>query len=53
MAAAAPTASKRFFGLAPDNTAPAPAAFPGLKRSIEPIHFGASTSCPGRGRPCH
>jgi phosphoglycolate phosphatase-like HAD superfamily hydrolase len=53
ISAAAPIASRVFFGLAPVRTAPAPAAFPGLKRSIEPIHFGASTSCPGRGRPRH
>jgi hypothetical protein len=42
-----------FFGLAPDKTAPDPTAFSGLKRSTDPIHFGASISCPARGRPRH
>jgi hypothetical protein len=39
--------------IAPDRTARVPTAFGGLKRSIEPIHFGASTSCPWLGRARH
>ena len=40
IAAAAPTASRRFFGFAPASTAPAPAAFGAVNASIAPIHFG-------------
>src|SRR5215218_1350959 len=51
MAAAAPTASSRFLGLAAARAAPPPSAWPGANRSIAPIHLGREASSPWWGRP--
>src|SRR4051794_8869242 len=51
MAAAPPTASNRFLGLAPDRTAARPRAPTGLGSSMGAIHFGMCGWSSPRGRP--